>query len=233
MARLTKSVKYLYSYLVQLIVILKVIFVVLRKRNIMNQIQGSLRRSDWWGGGWGWEWWGWGQENQSNGCEDRQKLVKTGKWSLKLHGIYGWRELLQLQVSFCRDNSFVVTNTGLLQQNTPFVMTKVCLPQQNLCHDKSMSWQNIFGATNMTSILWSQEMFCCNKHVCHDESNLIMTKLLLQQHYVCHDKYLVRQKFWQATICHDKHTFVRTKDMFVRTKMTLVAAPTNDSHQAC
>ena len=174
MARLTKSVKYLYSYLVQLIIILKVIFIVLQKRNIMNQIQGSLKRSDWWGGGWGR---GWGQENQSDGCEDRQKLVNTGKWSLKLHDIYRWRELLQLQVSFCHNNSFVVTNTGLLQQNTPFVMTKVCLPQQNSCHDKIMFvmtkyfWRNKHHDKH--SFVTTRDAFCCNKNM------FVMTKVTL------------------------------------------------------
>ena len=34
---------------------------------------------------------------------------------------------------------------------------------------------------------------------------------------------LSRQKF-----CHDRHTFVVAKDMFVMTKMVLVAAPAND-----
>ena len=61
---------------------------------------------------------------------------------------------------------------------------------------------------------------------------LVETKLLSRQTCIGHNKRFLQQKF-----CHDKHTFVTTKDVFcddkhdktiVATKMILVAAPASD-----
>ena len=59
---------------------------------------------------------------------------------------------------FCRDKSFVATNTCLSRQNTSFVGTKVCMSRQNFRPDK-----HVFVATNI--ILSRQAYFCRDKHV--------------------------------------------------------------------
>ena len=70
------------------------------------------------------------------------------------------------------------------------------------------------AATNnfvMTKVLLQQAYFCHNKHVfCCDKNVLVMTKLVTTK--VCLS--------WQNFYCN-KHTFVATKDMFVTTKVCL------------
>ena len=72
--------------------------------------------------------------------------------------------------NFCCNEIFVMTNTCLLQRNTSFVVTKVCLSRQSFCHDKHM-----FVATNVCcdkcfvtpSILFvaTKDMLWCDKHM--------------------------------------------------------------------
>ena len=57
--------------------------------------------------------------------------------------VYHWRKLPQVsclsrQKFCCSKHTFVAINMCLLQQNTSFVVTKVCLPQQNFCQGKIM-----------------------------------------------------------------------------------------------
>ena len=41
------------------------------------------------------------------------------------------------------------------------------------------------------TFVMTKDVFCCNKHVCHDKSKLVATKVLSPQKYVCHDKCFV------------------------------------------
>ena len=111
------------------------------------------------------------------------------------------------------------------------------------CHKYHFSRGNFsrnktFVATNI-----SRDKHNFTKHVfCRDRSILVTTKRLSQQTRVCYDK-----DSWRQKLCHDKHTFVETKDVFclekhmfvatndktfVPTKIILVAAPANDSGHA-
>ena len=122
---------------------------------------------------------------------------------------------------FCRDRSFVTTNTKtcLSWQKACFVMTKLlswqifvvtnmCLSRQRLCLDKH-------------TFVTTKDMFCCDKQLlvvtevclfCHD-------KIMLVAANICHDKIVVTKIFcldkhnflWQ-NFCHNKHTFVMTRD---------------------
>ena len=97
---------------------------------------------------------------------------------------------------------FVVTNMYLCLswQNTSFVMTKVCLPRQNVCHDKIM----FVG----TKVLLRQK-------TCYV---FVVTKISLSgQNYVVTEICLLQQKF-----CCDKHSFVMIKDMFCCDKHVFV-----------
>ena len=106
---------------------------------------------------------------------------------------------------------FVTTSTCLLQQNTSFVVTKVCMLREtfvttNICHDKS------FVATNII-LLWQQTHICYDKYMswqkfCHDKDNFVTAKtfvaasiLLLRQKtcFVATNACLSWQKwyFWQ------------------------------------
>ena len=69
----------------------------------------------------------------------------------------------------------------------------------------------IFVMTNILSqqrcVFHNKHVFVMTKHVfCHDKSMLGVTKLLLWQNYVCHDK-----SFIVTDICHNKHMFLVTK----------------------
>ena len=72
---------------------------------------------------------------------------------------------LSQQTSFCHDkfyrdkHTFVTTNTSLSQQNTPFVMTQVCLSPQHFCLHKNM--------------------FVVTKYFCHDKHTFVATKMIL------------------------------------------------------
>ena len=100
-----------------------------------------------------------------------------------------------------------MTNMCLSWQNTSFVVTKVCLSQQNFCHDKR---------------ILSQQQYCCNK---------LTTSFVMTKHIFCHKKsMLVMTKLF----FHGKHTFVVTKDMFCHDKSflsrhKLVATPARDT----
>ena len=67
---------------------------------------------------------------QTHVCRNKSKLVMT--------------KVFQFHINFCHDKTmFVMTNTCLSQQNMSFVTTsivlswqKMCLSQQNFCHDK-------------------------------------------------------------------------------------------------
>ena len=100
-------------------------------------------------------------------------------------------------------------------------MTKVCLPWHNY-----VSRDEPFVLTN-TCLSWQR--FCLDKHTfvatkdvfCHDKSTLVVAKLLSWQYSVCWGKNLLWQKFccekhnfFHGKTCHDKHTFVMTKEVF-------------------
>ena len=123
-----------------------------------------------------------------------------------------WQTFLVTKTSrqtFCLDKlTFVATNTCLLRQNISFVSTKACLLRQNFCRDKQ-----VFVATTI---------FCHGKHtfvISRDKD--VATNVLSRQAYFCRDK----QMFVATTIfCHDKHTVVATKDsFFVATNNVFVA----------
>ena len=64
---------------------------------------------------------------------------------------------------------------------------------------------------------------------------LVTTKPLPRQTRVCvaRKNILPRHTFVVTKICRGKHTFLATKDdLFVATKMVLVAAPANVKYQA-
>ena len=71
--------------------------------------------------------------------------------------------------------------------------------------------------------------------VCCDKSMLAMTKRLLRQNYVCHDKiFLFHDKhlcLLRQTFCHDKHTFFTTKDVFCCDEHVFVATKVSLSWQ--
>ena len=77
------------------------------------------------------------------------------------------------------------TNTCLSQQSTSFVMTKICLSQQNFCCNKH--------EFVTTKVLLQQAYFCCNKRcvllwqTCFVVTNMCLSCLLWQ--LFCHDKY--------------------------------------------
>ena len=58
-------------------------------------------------------------------------------------------------------------------------------------------------------------IYLLQQNFCHDKKYFVMTNIILLQ-----------QKF-----CCGKHTSVRTKDVFVATKIILAAAPANDRVQ--
>ena len=89
--------------------------------------------------------------------------------------------------NFCRDKSFVRTNTCLSRQNMYFVPTKLCLLQQNICRDK-----HNFVATSLP--LSRQTRVCRNKY-------------LSRQTYLCRDKSFLSR---QAYFCRDKNYICAT-----------------------
>ena len=124
---------------------------------------------------------------------------------------------------------FVTTNTCLSWQTMSFVVTKICLPQQNFC------WYEV--------ILLQQNFFVCQqvcllqqKYAYHDKT-FVATKLcLLWQIFVVTNMFVMTNKIllWQAYFCHNKghvlsrQTHVCHNKTFVMTKMILVAAPANN-----
>ena len=74
---------------------------------------------------------------------------------------------------FCRDKSFVSTNTCLTRQNTSFVATKVCLPRQNVCRVKIL-----FVATKDRYLSRQKTCFVAtNKRVCRDTIMFVATNV--------------------------------------------------------
>ena len=95
----------------------------------------------------------------------------------------------------------------LLQQNTSFVMTKVCLLQQ------SLSQQNYVCC--YTIILSQQTSACCNK-------SFVATSILLLRKWCLSQQIFVVRKVMTKIFCCDKHTFVVTKIVFCRNKPVFV-----------
>ena len=95
-----------------------------------------------------------------------------------------WRELPQvsflLRQKFCCDKRWTYACC-----DKTFDVTKLCLSQQNICHDKHNR-----VTTNFC---------CCDKH------NFVTTKVLLWHAYFCHDK---------KCVCHDR-SFLATKLILV------------------
>ena len=67
-----------------------------------------------------------------------------------------------------------------------FCRDKYLSQQTQVCHDKLLSWHAHFCHDKHVFVV-TTHIFCCNK------SMLVVTKILLQQNYVCRDKYLLRQ----------------------------------------
>ena len=85
----------------------------------------------------------------------------------------------------------------------------------HFCRDKRM-----LVATNRKSIIFFIFIFYFLTNICRDKHNFVARKLLSRQTYFCRDKRRVL-----------KHVFVTTNmstNMFVATKMILVAAAAND-----
>ena len=134
---------------------------------------------------------------------------------------------------FCRDKSFVVRNTCLSWQNTSFVRIKVCLLWQNFCCDKQfiamklcLLWQKFCNAkltfaTTNTFLSWQNTYFVVTKVCLLRQNNFfVMASILLLWQKMCF--VMANMSLSQQQNCCDKHGFVTTK-------ITLVAAPTNDN----
>ena len=121
---------------------------------------------------------------------------------------------------FCSSKHVFVTTKHVfcrLRQNMSFVMTKVCLSQQNFCCDKHIfvTTKHVFCYNKTCQLLWEKyachnktfvvtNIFCCDKHI------------LLQKKFCCdkHDFVVKKVLLWQAYFCHCKHVFVVTKYVF-------------------
>ena len=93
----------------------------------------------------------------------------------------------------------------------------------------------IFVTTKVLSLQTRLSWQTCAWHAfCHNKSMFIVTKLLLQQNYDCHDKYLSWQTFWVLSwqkyfatttkICD--RTFVTTSILLLRQKTRFVMTNT-------
>ena len=108
-----------------------------------------------------------------------------------------------------------------------FVATEVRLPRQTFCCDEIMFvvtkllMQQIFVLTNMC--LSRQAYFCCDKGC-----------VFLRQTRVCH-KCSVTTKIHlsQQNLCHNKHTFVVTKDAFFCDKRVFVTNVLSQQKYIC
>ena len=124
---------------------------------------------------------------------------------------------------------FVMANTSLSRQTHVcynkhmFVMTKhVFCHDKNACCDKHA--KHVFVMTKLSS----QQIFVAtNIILLGQNTSFVVTKVCLsQQNYVCHNKYLLRQKVCRDKLflsrlkfCRGKHIFVTTKDVFCRNKI--------------
>ena len=142
-------------------------------------------------------------------------------WQRTLKVQYHWREVPQASC--------------LLRQNMSFVVTKACLLQQNVYHNKIMFVMTKYFCRNkhmfvVTKVLSRQAYFCHDKRcvLTRGKSKLVVTKLLSQQK-LCLSQFVttkVCQKF-----CCDKNTFVATKDMFCHDTHVFVVTITYLSQQ--
>ena len=173
-------------------------------------------------------------------CRDYKTFVATDKHNF-VATKYFCHDQTFVATNICRDTKhvfvvtiFVVTSILLLWQKMCFGATKTCLSRQKwACRDKSFVVTKlclllqIFVVTKLLSWQKDAKAYFCHdkrcvlsrpKHVCHDKSKLVVTKVLSWQNYVCCYKYLSWQNFccnksmflatkvlsWQAYFCHDK-----------------------------
>ena len=138
--------------------------------------------------------------------------------SVQLHrlgDLYHWRELPQ--VSFLLRHMFVMTKHIFCYDKHAFVATKVCLLQQNFCHDKIVCCDKYL----------SRQKFCCDKHICFSQQTLFYW-----------DKHIFVET--KDVFCRNKRTFVainmclsQQKFYCNKKKKILVAAPANDRPPRC
>ena len=91
-----------------------------------------------------------------------------------------------------------------------FVVTKVCLSQQNFCYDKTFVAQQTYFCRDKRTFVMTKDTFC------HDKNMLVRTKLcLLWQMFGDKHNFIMTKTsifLWQQdTFCHDKHVFLTTK----------------------
>ena len=112
---------------------------------------------------------------------------------------------------------FVIINSIFLNLSGAKNMTKICLPQQNICGDK------IVFVANKTFVVLSR-VLSRQAEFCRDKQNFVATKdafcrdknvFVAIKDVFCRDKNVfVATKIClsQQKFCRDKHTFVATKD---------------------
>ena len=144
---------------------------------------------------------------------------------------------------FCREKSFVAANTFLSGQKTCFVAIKVCLSRHISVNLTSfVATKNMFVTTNATkhfyfrdksmiiatdtclsrqNIICRDKTFVSTKIFYRDKHNFVATEVFSRQAYFCRDKRRILSS--QRRVCRDK-------EVFVATKMILMAAPATDSY---
>jgi len=167
-------------------------------------------------------------------------MKKMGVWTPMSYSVWvWWQRTLKVQYHWQE----VPQASCLLRQNMSFVVTKACLLQQNVCHDKIMFVMTKYFCRNkhifvVTKVLSRQAYFCHDKRcvLTRGKSKLLVTKLLSQQKLCLSQFVTTKVLLWQEYFCCDKrhvlsrHTRVCCDNhIFVATKMILVAAPANDS----
>ena len=165
----------------------------------------------------------WPQGSRRRGKEVFKTWLQQQKGGLQGRGLFCWPIVLLATVTggsccnyhLCHNNTAVVTNTFL--------------SQQNFCHGGKFYWdKNMFVTTN-TYLSW-QNM-----------SSVATKACLLRQTHVwrnnfCHDKnILLQQIFWRSkhtfvmsNTCLSQQTHVCHDKTFVVAKIIPVAAPAND-----
>ena len=139
-------------------------------------------------------------------------------WELPIGSSFFLQQVLSWQSMLAVTNTFVVTK--VLSPQAYFVMTKLlswqtCLLQQKFCRNKHIfvATKDVFCRNKQVSLSWQN--FCHNKII---SQQIVVTKLLSQQAYICHNKrhvLLWRNTSFVATkicllwqnFCHDKHMF--------------------------
>ena len=118
--------------------------------------------------------------------------------------------LLQQKMCFVETKHVFVTTTFLLQQKMCFVETKhvfvttTFLLQQKMCFVET---KHVFVTTT----------FLLQQKMCFVETNTCLSR----QHFCCNKRCVLLR---QTRVCHD--------NIFVATKMILVAAPAHDRFRA-